>query len=264
VVEPDTRRAFVLNGGGDTVTVIDVNTHRAIHTFNLEIRSQAQELAISPQGQQGQALLYVANTALNSVSVLDTASFGVTATVPVGIAPVSVAVDPRATRVLVANQGSNNLSVIDTFTNRVVTTVSVESGPVHVAVDSNPNVGRAFVASPSSAFISVLAVSTGQVLRRLSVGPGVVASIPDSIPNRLFLVKGLQNRVAVFDVNLNVEIGGFSVGRGPYRIALDPDRDKLYVVNRGGDSITVADRLSRRVEATIPVGKRPTAIAIIR
>lgn len=260
VVEPDTRRAFVLNGGGDTVTVIDVNTHRAIHTFNLEIRSQAQELAISPQGQA----LYVANTALNSVSVLDTSSFGVTANVAVGISPVSVAVDPRATRVLVANQGSNNLSVIDTFANRVVATLSVEPGPVHVAVDPNPNVDRAFVASPSSAFMSVLAASTGQVLRRLSVGPGVVASIPDSIPNRLLLVKGLQNRVAVFDMNLNVEIGGFPVGRGPYRIALDPDRDKLYVVNRGGDSVTVADRLSRRVEATIPVGKRPTAIAIIR
>jgi YVTN family beta-propeller protein len=78
------------------------------------------------------------------------------------------------------------------------------------------------------------------------------------------VVKGAQNRVTVFDTALNVEIGGFSVGRSPNRIALDPDRDKLYVVNREGNSVTVVDRLSRRVEKTIPVGKRPYAIAIIR
>ncbi|HSB80841.1 MAG TPA: beta-propeller fold lactonase family protein [Candidatus Methylomirabilis sp.] len=260
VVEPDTRRAFVLNGGSDSITIIDVNTHRAVFTFNLEVRARAQELAVSPQGQA----LYVANTALNSLSVLDTASFGVAATVPVGISPVSVAVDPRGNRVLVANQGSNNVSVIDSFANRVVATVSVEPGPVHVAVDANPGADRAFVASPMSAFMSVVAPSTGQVLRRLSVGPGAVATIPDVIANRLFVVKAAQNRVAVFDTSLNVEIGGFAVGRSPHRIALDPDRDKLYVVNRGGDSVTVADRLSRRGEGTIPVGKRPFAVALIR
>jgi YVTN family beta-propeller protein len=259
-VEPDTRRAFVLNGGDDTLTVIDVNTHRPVHTLNLEVRARAQDVAVSPRGQT----LLVANAALNSVSILDSASFAVAATVPVGISPVSVAVDPRGSRVLVANQGSNSVSAIDTFTNRVVATTSIDAGPVHIAVDPNPSADRAFVASPASAFMSVLAVSTGQVVRRLNVGPGAVASIPDLIPNRLFVVKGTQNRVAVFDTTLNVEIGGFPVGRGPYRIALDPDRDKVFVVNRDGDSVTVADRLSRRVEATIPVGKRPYAIAVIR
>ncbi len=260
VLEPDTRRAFVLNGGADTITVIDVNTHRPIHTLNLETQARAQEIAISPRGQT----LYVTNTALNSISVLDTASFAAAATVPVGISPVYLAVDPRSTRVLVANQGSNTLTLIDTFSNRPVATVQVESGPVHISVDPNANADRAYVASPSSAFLSVLAISSGQVVRRLNVGPGAVATLPDVIPNRLFVVKASQNRVAVFDVSLNVEIGGFPVGRGPHRIALDPDRDKLYVTNREGDSVTVVDRLSRRVEATIPVGKRPFAIAIIR
>lgn len=260
VLEPDTRRAFVLNGGADSVTIIDVNTHRPVHTFNLDVRARAQEMAISPNGQT----LYVANSANNNITVVDTRSFGTVAELAVGIAPAAVAVDPRGARVLVANQGSNNVTVIDTFLNRVVSTIQVEPGPVHIAVDPNPNVDRAYVASPSSALMSVIAVSSGQVVRRLNVGPGAVASLPDAIPNRLFVVKGTQGRVTVFDTALNVEIGGFSVGRGPHRIALDPDRDKLYVTNREGNSVTVVDRLSRRVDATIPVGKRPYAIAIIR
>ena len=260
VVDLDMRRAFVLNGGADTITLIDVSTQRALHTFNVETQARAQELAISPLGRT----LYVANTGLNSVSAIDAASLGVTATIAVGISPVALAVDPRSTRVLVANQGSNNLTLIDTFSNRVVGTVQVDQAPVQISVDPNPNVDRAYVASPSSAFMTVLSASTGQVLRKLSVGPGVVASLPDQIPNRLFLVKASQNRVVVFDTALNVEIGGFQTGRNPYRIVLDIDRDKLFVVNRDGGSLTVADRLSRRIEATIPVGKRPYGIAIVR
>jgi YVTN family beta-propeller protein len=260
VVEPDTRRTFVLNGGGDTLTVIDVNTQRVVHRVDLAVHGRAEDMAISPNGRT----LYVANTALNSISVLDASGFAVMADISVGIAPAAVAVDPRVTRVLVANRGSNNVTVIDASLNRVVTTVQVEPGPVHIAVDPSPNADRAFVASPSSAFMTVLSLSTGQVVRRLNVGPGAVASLPDLIPNWLFVVKAPQNRVAVFDTALNLEIGSFPVGRSPHRIALDRERDKLYVVNRGGDSVTVADRLSRRVEGTIPVGKRPYAIAIIR
>jgi len=260
VVEPEARRAFVLNGGDDTITVIDVNTHRALHTFNLESQARAQELAISPLART----LYVANTALNSVTALDVESLGVKATVPVGLSPVALAVDQRSTRVLVANQGSNSVSLIDPFSNRVVGTVQVDQSPVHISVDPNLNADRAYVASPTSAFLTVLSLSSGQLVRRLSVGPGVVASLPDEIPNRLFLLKASQNRVVVFDAALNVEIGGFSVGRSPFRIARDPDRDKLFVVNREGNSVTVADRLSRRVEATIPVGKRPYGIAVVR
>jgi YVTN family beta-propeller protein len=260
LVEPSTRRAFVLNGGGDSMTVIDVNTHRPLYTFNLNAQARAQEMAITPGGET----IYVANTALNSVTGIDTRTFGTVAEIAVGIAPAAVAVDSRGTRVLAANQGANSVTVIDTFLNRAVSNVEVEPGPVHIAVDPNPNADRAYVASPSSPLMSVVSVSSRQVVRRLNVGPGAVASLPDQASNRLFVVKGAQNRVTVFDTALNVEIGGFSVGRSPNRIALDPDRDKLYVVNREGNSVTVVDRLSRRVEKTIPVGKRPYAIAIIR
>jgi YVTN family beta-propeller protein len=78
------------------------------------------------------------------------------------------------------------------------------------------------------------------------------------------VVKEQQNRVALFDMNLNVELGSVQVGAKPFRIALDPTRDKLYVVNREGGSVTVLDRVSRRVERTIPVGKRPYGVVVLR
>ena len=260
VATPDIQRAFVLNGGEDSITLIDPSTNRALHSFNIEVHAQAREMALSPRGQT----LYVANTALNSVSVIDADTLSPGANISVGISPSALAVDSSGARLLVANQGSNTVTLIDTFSNRVVTATPVDPGPVHIAVDENTGLGRAFVASPLSTFISVIDSSTGQVVRRLNVGPGVVASLPDRTPNRLFLVKEQQNRVALFDMNLNVELGSVQMGGKPFRIALDPTRDKLYVVNREGGSVTMLDRVSRRVERTIPVGKRPYGVAILR
>ena len=75
--------------------------------------------------------VYVANNGngSNSVSVIDTATNTVIATVPVGTWPRGVSVNPAGTRVYVANGGSNNVSVIDTATNTVVATVLVGDWP---------------------------------------------------------------------------------------------------------------------------------------
>src|SRR5258705_273252 len=50
---------------------------------------------------------YIANSESNNVSVIDTASNTVTATVEVGAGPVGVAVNPAGTRVYVANINSD-------------------------------------------------------------------------------------------------------------------------------------------------------------
>ena len=71
--------------------------------------------------------VYVTNYDSNNVSVIDTATNTVVATVTVGSDPFGVSENPAGTKVYVANQGSNNVSVIDTATNTVVATVPAGS-----------------------------------------------------------------------------------------------------------------------------------------
>ena len=68
----------------------------------------------------------------NTVSVIDTATNTVTATVTVGIIPIGVAVNPSGTEVYVANKESNTVSVIDTATNTVIAMVPVGTCPVAI------------------------------------------------------------------------------------------------------------------------------------
>ena len=77
-------------------------------------------------------------TGSNSVSVINTATDTVTATIHVGCNPDAIAVTPGGTRAYVANYGQTNCgpssaSVISTATNHVTTTIRGLCGPYGVA-----------------------------------------------------------------------------------------------------------------------------------
>src|SRR5215469_16917540 len=69
---------------------------------------------------------YVTNSGSGTVSVIDTATNTVVATVPVGSDPNGVAITPDGTRTYVTGSPT---SVIDTSTNTVVATVPVGGNP---------------------------------------------------------------------------------------------------------------------------------------
>jgi len=73
---------------------------------------------------------YIANSGNNNVSVIDTATNKVTATVNVGFQPIGIAVTPDGTKVYVVNSGSNSVFIIDAATNKVTARVNVGESPM--------------------------------------------------------------------------------------------------------------------------------------
>ena len=67
---------------------------------------------------------YVANVGTNTVSVVDTTTNNVVATIPVGIMPVALAITPDGTRAYVAG-GCSTVSLIDTASNNVSANINV-------------------------------------------------------------------------------------------------------------------------------------------
>src|SRR5947209_1098003 len=83
---------------------------------------------------QAQTFAYVSNNFSGSVSVIDTTSNTVSATVGVGNCPFGLAVTPNGSHVYVADDCSASVSVIDTATNTVSATVSVSGFALGVAM----------------------------------------------------------------------------------------------------------------------------------
>ena len=113
------------NPGGDgALAVIDLSTHQVISKTTAGL-SRPRGIAVLS------GTLYIANSASNSLSVMDAISLTVQQTIPVGGEPFGVAA--AGNRVYVTNFASDTLSIIDRATNSVITTVNVGREPTFPA-----------------------------------------------------------------------------------------------------------------------------------
>jgi YVTN family beta-propeller protein len=128
-----------------------------------------QTVAVDPTGSR----VYATTVVPGNLSVIDTATNTVVATVATGTSPGGIAVNPAGTRVYVSNFDSNNVTVIDSATNTVVSTVAVGSSPF--GIDVNPAGTRVYVANFESNNVSVIDTATNAVIATIAVGVAPVA-----------------------------------------------------------------------------------------
>ncbi|MFN2607087.1 MAG: beta-propeller fold lactonase family protein [Acidimicrobiales bacterium] len=211
--------------------------------------------AVSPRA-------YVANANSNTVSVIDTATNTVVATVAVGSFPIAVAVNPAGTRAYVANANSNDVSVIDTATNTVVAIVAVPAGAFAVAV--NPAGTRAYVANGDSnnGIVSVIDTATNTVVATVAVGliPEGVAVSPDG--TRAYVTNEFDSTVSVIDTATNTVVATVAVDGSPIGVAVNPAGTRVYVGNQGSNDVSVIDTATNTVVATVFVDGAPAAVAV--
>jgi YVTN family beta-propeller protein len=166
---------------------------------------------------------YITNLGSFTVSVIDTATDMVTATIPGGLVPFGVAVSPDGSKVYVTNSVSptGTVSVIDTATNTVSATIPVGVFPEGVAV--SPDGSKVYVANHGS------------------INPGPVS---------------------VIDTATNTVSAAVPVGFGSVGVAVKPDGSKVYVANQLAGTVSVIDTATNTVSATIPIGGQPIAFGV--
>src|SRR5262249_25555345 len=91
-------------------------------------------VTLIPMTAGAQPFAYVANPGNNTVSVVNTATNAIVATVNVDAGPEAIAVTPDGTRVYVANFYASDVSVINTAGNAVIATIAVGTGPSGIAI----------------------------------------------------------------------------------------------------------------------------------
>ena len=213
-------------------------------------------------------LAYISNYGDNTVSVIDTATNTVVATVPVGTGPIGVAVTPTGTRVYVTLV-TGFVSVIDTATNTVAATVPVGNSAGAVAV--TPTGTRVYVANDPSdrpapttpGRVSIIDPATNTVVATVTVGnsPRGVAVTPDG--SRVYVAHSfVPGIVSVIDTATNTLVATVAVGSVPESVAVNPAGTRVYVTNGGSDTVSIIDTATNTVVATVPVGSAPQGVAV--
>jgi YVTN family beta-propeller protein len=243
-------------------TIAKVRAQLATPAVGATIRVQPTPtfVAVSPDGRHA----YSANRDARVVTVVDTTTNQVTATIPIAAGPprfLSFAPDGRTLYVSLFNdQGTiQAIDVLDTRSNTVVATIPQSARPYLSEV--TPDGKQLYVVNQDDASISVLDTATNTVAGQIPVAPDPrwVAFSPDG--QRAFTASHTSNLVSVIETrNLEVETT-IPVGNSPHSIAVNPHRPLAAAVSDDSNSVFLIDTSGQQVMATIPVGKNPQQLA---
>ncbi|MFD6225403.1 IPT/TIG domain-containing protein [Streptomyces sp. NPDC060232] len=216
-------------------------------------------VAITPNG----SFAYVANNGDSTVSVIDTATNLVTATVTGLNGPIDVAITPNGNFAYVTNGSGNTVSVIDTSTN-TITGLPITVGANPFEIDITPDGAFAYVANHGSGTVSVIDTSTNLSTATITVGslPNGVAVSPDGLT--VYVTNSGSGTVSVIDTGTNLVTATVAVGSTPIGVAFTPDGNFAYVANNGSSTVSVIDTTTGppSVVTTISGFGTPAGVAV--
>jgi YVTN family beta-propeller protein/cysteine-rich repeat protein len=173
---------------------------------------------------------YVPNSGDNTVSVIDTATDTVTATIPIaGAQPQTAAVSANGSRVYVGDLGGfgGKIHVIDAATNAVIASPSVFSGIFHLAI--SPDGSAVYGAGGSS--VKVVDTATNAFLPPFISHPGTGNPLAVAFHPTLALAYAVgatfQSTMAIDTTTRTVSA---SIGTGTSSVAVHPDGTRAYTL----------------------------------
>jgi YVTN family beta-propeller protein len=209
------------------------------------------------------AKAYVGNFKDNTVSVIDTASGAVVATVPVAAGPHGMAVTPDGNTVYVSGDGSSTVSVIDAATDRVSKSIEVGKSPHGLALAPDGRTllvgiyGEDKIGFVDTASQSVVATVPVPKPHTLAIRPdGKFAYAASQEPGKFLL--------AVVDLGTRAVVRTVPLDKPPRDLEFSYDGKALYFTLAGVNAVQVLDPATDKVVAQIPTGASPHVAKVFR
>src|SRR4030042_5860746 len=256
-ISPDKELIFLTNYGSNNVSVIDTSTYQEVDKINAGDGPVAVAVDPSVDSLSGTRFL-----SLDNINVLRSYR-------------------DKFFNVYVVNKNSKNVSVLkmNTRNGRLEdsSNISVEWSPIALTVDYQR--GKVYVENYNFDNLSVIDIlqiirgnKTGAVSAISNVGTSVIGVIADPDFDRIYLLKDFSGEIMIIRpfseafsttrTTMAPIVSTIAVGNSPRALILDPEGRKIYVVNRGSDTVSVIDKTTKREEQVIPTGKKPYGIAM--
>lgn len=253
----------------------------------MQVGNQPSGMAVNPARNE----VYVVNTLSGTVSIIDTSSNQVAATIPVHKLPYFISVDASGHRAYVANSGSNNVSVIDLDRRREIAVVGTGEQPGLARI--SPDMRTLVVSNRRGGSVSIFAVSPYSEdphmlspLKATPVGPDTpprlravysgcpgatdIAILPDS--SKAFVACSGGHQVMAISLAaapsswaakqnpslLTDHLLAFlEVGETPIHLAAKPDGGQIFCSNFHSNSISSIDTQTNEVSRTDTIANGP-------
>jgi YVTN family beta-propeller protein len=220
-LDPTTNMTYVAIGNDDRISTINGNTSE-VRTFVLgeaSFEPADRSIALNPKTNT----VYATNPSANSVSVINASNNELLTDIPVGDSPSAIAVNKNTSSVYIINSKSSTVSAINGtkygFPQSLLTGDQSDNGIAGIPgikVESNP---RAIAINPKT--------------------------------DMIYVANHFSDTVSVIRGSDNKPVAHVPVNDGPTGIAVDEDRNTIYVTN--GTSISIIQGLNNKLQPNVSV-----------
>jgi YVTN family beta-propeller protein len=254
-------RGYVSNCGGNTISEIDVLTHREV--ARIRVGSAPRGIGLIP----GDRHALVSNSGDNTLSVVDLHAREERARVAVGRDPRHMAVTADGQSAYVAIWGSHYVAKVDVAPLseaggfrpervREIHRIAVGRGAHPYSVAIHPSKAIAYVANTQAEYSSVIDLATDRITAQVPLGSRGSRAVVFS-PDGRYAMISIENtsEVAVIDIENHAVANRIAVGPGPRGIALDSRATwgewilyaTAFARTTGGDAVASLQRLPNTV-----------------
>ncbi|HEX4965240.1 MAG TPA: beta-propeller fold lactonase family protein [Thermoanaerobaculia bacterium] len=259
-LSPDGKFLYSTNFNG--ISKIDLATNTIVGS--VVIGPLENGIALTSDG----ATAYTVDNGSGTVSVVDTATMTVTATLP--IFPQTATTTPDGSAIWVASNiltppsFPGDIAVIDPATNTFTTFTLSHGSDSPSSIAFTPNGAFAYLTFFGTSIVSVIDTATQTEVATITAGnrPFFVAVTPDGA--FAYVANLLSNNVSIIDTATNTVVATVPVGAFPRALAFTPNGAFAYVTNFNDNTISVIDTVTQSVVSTFPAGSRPWGIVIQR
>ncbi len=223
-------------------------------------------LAYDPNNE----MLYVVQSGVNRVDVIDTRQDVPVKTIPVGTTPVLIKIDQETNKGYVTNWESNDISVIDLNSNNVTASLKIGSVPNQMAID--PINEKLYVTNHASPNVSVIDLKNQTIVKEIQLlGPThsivfdpkkdlmyvtYVPTSPTTGPNSFI------NRIELIDTTNDTLVGGYDISANPFSTAIDADKQRLFGTIYSNGTLVNLD-ISKDPRYSAPVPEFDTIVTLV-
>ena len=199
---------------------------------------------------------YVGNFKDSTVSVIDTASERVVATLPVAAGPDGIVLTPDGRSVFVSGSSASAVSEIDATSDRVTRAIDVGKGPQGLAMTAD---GKwLLVAVNGDDRVAFVDTSAHGVSATVPVPkPHTIAIRPDGRQAYVASQEPGHFAVVVIDMATRAVVTQIPLDKPPRDLEFDPDGKALYLTLAGVPAVQVLDATTNQWGAPVPTGVSP-------
>jgi YVTN family beta-propeller protein len=202
------------------------------------------------------AKAYVANFKDNSVSVIDTETRKLIASIPVAAGPHGMAISEDDRTVYVTGDTSSSLDIIDTASDKVIKSIHVGKAPNGIAL--TPDNRLLLVTVYDENRLLFIDTRTQTQMDAIAVQkPHTVAVSPDSRWAYVTVQEPRNFALALIDLSMRRVASILPLERTPRDGEFSHDGSMFYFTQAGVNSVQVLNPASGEVVAQIPTGASP-------